>query len=508
MSEAVDSQIKTSQQAKKNQKLKKSKKPKTNWIASKLRNFFGPRSLSINLLALFSTLATGLLSFAGAIALGFSFPLAIAAFALTALVSLQVNIEMIENAINKLLKFFNNHKKPIKNTLYILAAVLSALSFSATTLLSAVALFPFSTAIVIAAVSAVAWFFVSYQILRDAHKLFAKFKEKLTNFYNGLKERHFLIRALIILVAITLVLAAAYYIVATATTWWLETKLGLLLLMPIGVATAITLATAPLNFLTHALFTITNPLLALFKFSRNKFESGFLQHIKNKPELKLNPFYLLNTAIAAATSFLLFLAHSACHALMASRTSVVTISGTYLDFFADANFTIARDNSGKTEQTDAAQEKKHTHDHSEHDHGHEPFDFIVMLTQTIVTLPIQLLSYPLTVIISFFKYPNKSLGEVFAHSYKECFYFIDNYIKSKQEHHHHHHHENEPHKASATCSSDSTSSYSDSVSMAISAPEKLITPRRDSLSSKASSDSDTIANAKQSYSKAPTPVAA
>jgi hypothetical protein len=395
-----------------------------------------PYNLIQNLLALFATIAIGLLSYAGAIAIGFSFSLAITAFLLTVLVSLQVNLEMISEAISKLTNFFKNGQDKLKNILFIIASLLSTISIGATTLLSAVGLFPFSSALLIAGISGLACFFVSFEILCQASELFTTFQEKFAKFNEKLEKRHPLLRAFIRLISILLILSALYYIIATAATWWTETQLGLLLIIPIRVlVTAINVSTSPFAFITHALFSIINPILALFKFSSINTKFNFWNSIKDKPGLVFNPFYLINTALAYTTSFLLFLAHSACHALMAGRTSLVTIAGTIVDFFADANFTIAREHKEESEEGTT------THDHGEH--GHEPFDFIVVFTQTIVTLPLQLPAIALTILISLFQ-SEKTISEAVKESLKENFYFIDQYIASKSEHAHHAHQDDKP----------------------------------------------------------------
>lgn len=407
-----------------------------------------PYNLSINLLALFSTIAIGLLSYAGAIAIGFSFSLAITAFLLTAIVSLQVNLAMIKKAVINLEKFLTSQEDLLKNILFIIIAILSTISISATTLLSAVELFSFASALIITTISGIACFFISFQTLEQAMIFIEKFNDKITKFNNELEERAPITRAIIILICLLLVLSASYYIVATATTWWVETQLGLLLVIPLGAATAINILTSPFAFITHALFSIINPLSALFKFSRVNFEFNFLDTIKNNYGLVFNPFYLINTCLAYTTSFLLFLAHSACHALMASRHSLVTISGTIVDFFADANFTIAREQQdGENAKTTA---KKHNHHHDDDsddddEHSHEPFDFIVMLTQILVTLPLQVLAIPTTVLINLFAEPHKPISQIINESFKENFYFVAEYIENKLEHSHNHSHCNDQH---------------------------------------------------------------
>lgn len=395
-----------------------------------VQQYANPLDLFIYLLTLGSTLATGLLSYAGAIALGFSFPAAIITLFLTAIVCLQVNYEMIANAITKLKNFLNNK---LINSVFVFVSLLAAISFSISTFYAAIGLFSLGISLGIMAVSTAAFFFITYEILDKTKVLLQDLKLLYKEFNNTLEKRHFLFRFLINATSLIIALSCAVMIVTSLPTWWLETQLGLMLIVSLKLANFIRLLTAPFAIISYSLYSVVNSFEAIFKFRNFNITSNFIKDLKQDAALLFNVPYIAARFIASTTAFTLFLAHSVCHALMGGRNPLAAASATIVDFFADANFTIAPNS------------KSSVH---EHNHSHEPFDGIVMVSQLALTLPLQILAVPFNIILSKLNNTDLSLKQCVIKSFKQSFYFVKDYIDSKKHEHscgHHHNHDHESH---------------------------------------------------------------
>lgn len=395
-----------------------------------LNQFTNPLELFIYLLTLGSTLATGLLSYAGAIALGFSFPTAIVTLILTAIVCLQVNYEMIANAVLKLRNFSKNK---LINLLFILISLLAAISFSASTFYAAISLFSISVSLGIMAVSTAAFIFITYEIIDKTKVLLGDLKLLYKEFNDNLKKRHFLFRAFINATSLGIAISCIVMIITSLPTWWLETQLGLLLIISLKSANFIRLLTAPFAVISYSLYSIVNSFEAIFKFSEFNITSTFIKDLKQDAGLLFNLPYISVRLIASTTVLTLLITHSACHALMGGRNPLAAISATVVDFFADSNFTKApNDNSILNKY--------------KHHHSHEPFDGIVMLSQLVLTLPLQILAVPFNIILSKLHYSDLSLKQCVIKSFEQSFYFVKDYVDSKKQGHscgHHHDHEHE-----------------------------------------------------------------
>ncbi len=377
-------------------------------------------SLFVNLLTISSTIAISALSYAGAIALGFNFAAGLGVFFLTAVVCLQVNLEMIENALSKLKSFFSSDNK-ILNSIMLLMSLLAAISFSFSTLNAAFGLFSITASVIISVSSSLAFFFISYELMQKAYDYLKHYEEHALKFYNNLKTKKWYIKLLAPLACIALLTMTGYLMVATANTWWLETQLGALLLLTARSATVIKIITAPFAIISNSLFAAINSVEAVLKlsdfgitsiFSKNRSSYNDISKQKYKPIFHFhNALVYLNDILINITEFTLFTAHAVAHALMAGRTSLTTIAGTIIDFSADANFTIAKE--GK--------------------HSHEPYEFLVMLTKVIVTLPLQLFLIPTGTITKKIINPKSEWSSCAKEAIQNSFYFVSEYIASKKQ---------------------------------------------------------------------------
>lgn len=294
-------------------------------------------------------------------------------------------------------------------------------------------LFTLVPSILISAVSSLAFFFMTYELMQKTYKDYIiNFKTKALSFYNNLQSKHWFIKLVTASASIGIVLISAYLMAATTPTWWLETQLGALLLFSMRKAAIIKFLSAPFAIISNGLYAVINSLEAIEKFSDFGIKFNFWQKIKDNIGLKYNPFYLVNSLLVNTTGFLLFTAHAVAHALMAGRTSFSTIAGTIIDFFADANFTVA----------------------TRHSCSHEPFDFIVMLTKVGVSLPLQLLAVPTNILLTKFSSNDLSWSNCIKKSFKECFEFVIEYTDSKKHSCCHHNHGHKAAELAETVSSD------------------------------------------------------
>lgn len=386
-------------------------------------------SLFIYLLTIGATVAISALSYAGAIALSFSYGTALSVFALTAIVCLQVNLEMIRDAISKLKKFTSNGH-PILNSIMLVMSILAAISFSFSTLNAAVGLFSLTASILISITSSLAFLFISYELMQKTFDYIKNYKNYAFKFYNNLKIKHWSIKYLALLASVSLLSITGFLMVATAPTWWLETQLGAILLLSARSAIVIKFITAPFAIISNSLFAAINSMEAIMKFSDFGMRPSLNKNIKDNPKiqyspvLKYQPIFLLNKLLINSnklliniTEFTLFITHSLAHALMAGRTSFTTLAGTVVDFCADANFTIAKNCN----------------------HGHEPFDFFVMLTKVAVSLPLLPFEIATSMIVNKIISPQNSWYNCAVKSFKGSFNFVSNYIESKKHDHNHDH---------------------------------------------------------------------
>ncbi|MBP9722696.1 MAG: hypothetical protein KBD64_06020 [Gammaproteobacteria bacterium] len=370
-----------------------------------LRDYFS------SLLAVGATLSVGVLSYAGAIALGFSVPFAIFAFIITAAIEAQVFYNNIKQGLKNLIDMIK-HKK-ITSILFIaLFSVLFALSFGATTLSSAAALLPFGISVVIAAVSALAFFLIIYTTL-------VKLSEVRNNFFS--KKRSIITK----IFTIAVILLTAFITWATANTWWLETQEGFQLLFAATPATILKVISAPFCIIGMGLFVLANSIKSIIEICstniselKQNIKKNITKELIKNPRLKYNPAYYLTKIVFALTAIILSIAHSVCQALIAGRTNISTIGGTALDFLVDGGyglfemFTHKHKHHNHKHHNHRHQHRHyhHDHDHNDTDHNHQIFDAIVAVSQFIFTAPFKIITFIVDLSINYFKNPTgKSL---------------------------------------------------------------------------------------------------
>ncbi len=385
-------------------------------------------------LSLGATLSVGLLSYTGAITVGFSVPFAVFAFIITAAIEAQVFhtniIESFNSIVNKLQKIKNKPAKIAKLTALLIFSVLAALGLGITTFSSALAMLPFSISVVLGIISALSFTLIIYKSISGmVNKLIPKLLSNLQK--HKLSWSNFASLAVLSL--------GLFVTITTANTWWEDITTSLPLLMPATFARMMGFIIAPICIAGFNIFLLGNAVEATEKFSRfkiGKAAANFTKEFKDNPSLIFNPAYYIVKVVSTITAFALSLAHSACQALIAGRTSLATLAGTILDFLCDANYGLADDGHHG--------HKNHNHDHAGQDehqdksdgksqcsHNHEIFDNIVKTTQIVLTLPVQLFAIPLHYFIS------NALGKrrTWTQCFKESFNFIyqspqDNLVKT------------------------------------------------------------------------------
>lgn len=378
-------------------------------------------------LSLGATLSVGLLSYTGAIAVGFSVPFAVFAFIITAAIEAQVFhtniIESFSSIVNKLPKIKNKPAKIAKFTALFIFSVLAALGLGITTFSSALAMLPFSISAVLGIISALSFTLIIYKSISDTvNKLLPKLLSHL--------QKHKLSWSNVASLA---VLSLGLFVtVTTASTWWEDITTSLPLLMPATFARIMSFIIAPMCIAGFNIFLLGNAIEATEKFSTfkpGKAAANFTKEFKDNPGLIFNPAYYIVKVISTITAFALSLAHSACQALIAGRTSLATLAGTILDFLCDANYGLADDGHHDHATKDGHKDK--SHNKSQCSHNHEIFDNIVKAAQIIFTLPVQLFAIPLHYFIS------TAVGKykTWAQCFKESFNFIyqspqDNLVKT------------------------------------------------------------------------------
>ncbi len=353
-------------------------------------------------LALAATLSVGILSAAGAIAIGGALPFAIPvipfaifAFIITAAVEAQV--------------FFNNIKQAIQrltdesiNIALLLISIMAAIGFAAYTLTSAAALLPaflFTAALAIASISAVSFGLIVYNTLCSETLSWANLKKCF-------KDHPFLGSMLLI--------ATVALIGLTASGWWLESLEGFQLLTSLRLATVLNAITTPFTMLGFNLFLFINSFETVMTIKESDIDektSDYLTELKaNPPGLKYNPFFYGAELVDIITSGILQVAHSACQALIAGRAGIsnyfafASIAiGTSLDLLCDAN---ANSCSG----------------------DHFIFDCIVFGTKIVFTAPFQLFAVPTNYIISNSGGNQKSLSECLKENFKFVVKFYEHNI--------------------------------------------------------------------------------
>lgn len=390
-----------------------------------------------------STASAGFLSFAGASALGFGFSFSIISAFLTAIVCVAVNWSLIDEAFDRL--FDINGKDPHTNIWlkisFLIASILAAISFSATTLISAIplcALIPVFTpnmALLISGISSIAYFFITYSTLYYTLERFNKFYQKVKNkkLVFNLQDNKLSYTIIGIVFA-----SCVFLLFSTADTWWYGTLQGLQLLLSLRSATLLSVFTVPFSIIQATCFNFTYAIEASRKLLKSNLTASiykpfidYLNYVKKDTGLKYNVFYHLSTFLAKTTAWTLFIAHAGAHGLMAGRASLSTIAGTIVDFFADAHFTVASPNyiNKPPSVTIASQRKKYARKHH-----HGAFDLIVVCCQTVITSVLQVPAVT-------YNYLMSSNAKSFSACLKEGFYFIDDYLNHcNHDHHHHNHH--------------------------------------------------------------------
>lgn len=416
-------------------------KPTINSKINQLKQHITPKNIFMAVLNIGSTFAAGLLTYAGAIAVGFNLPFALLAFALTAVVCIQVNFKMISKALASLENFINdlrlnsnlsNKYQNLTQLLAIAISILAAISFSACTLFAAVSLFSPISAGILGIVTGVAYFFIAYQTIIKSFKFYSpkNLIEKTNEFLKNLGSKSLQTKALIFSALLAFVVPICLYSVyLTIPAWLVETQLGLGLLMPAKIAAVTGIITAIFQIASNLLFLTINPLKAVFRLSNFELPTGstLINKVRTNKSRLFNPIHWLIIAIDKTLTPLGFIAHCISHAFLAgSRDIIATVVNTLSDSFADASFTVIR---------------------NKHNHSHEPFEFIMLSIKTILTLPLQLLAVPTSFLIKLFtrntdeKLKNKSNKELLTQSLKENFYFVDDYIACKECSHKHDAHE-------------------------------------------------------------------
>lgn len=392
-----------------------------------------------------ATASVGILSYIGALAVGFPFGFAIFAGFITAGIESQVFLSNIQGAFKNLESDIEN-KKYKKIFIFAIISLLFAISFGASTFNSAVALvpfIPFVVAAIIGSVSTVAWGAIMYYTLNKTSQLFYnkdnKTLSKLRNILlftkqnNNNKSWLYKINTLLTsLFTYCFIALSGYLLIATAPMWLGETKSGLELIMAADAANVLRYITAPFAIVLNNVFLFSNAVQTIIVYSKLLRNSDPIKSIKKTYKdiksspagLKYNPAFWLIKIISVTMFISLNIAHSVCQALIAGRTSLATLAGAFSDFLCDLHFTGGHDKDSGCHQH--SHQHSHNHNHSNYDHhSHFLIDTLVVASQVVATLPLQALAVPINYYISEnISENNKTLSQCT----KESFSFIDDYM--------------------------------------------------------------------------------
>lgn len=384
-------------------------------------------------LTLGATFSVGILSYAGALAIGSGLFFAYFAGLITAVIEYTVYANNIQSAFNKLKKDIKdkNYKKLLS---FAMISILFAISLGATTLNSAVGLFTFTPALLIAMIATVSWAFIMYitlckiQQLFDTtnkeHKFLKSFK-KILSFQKSRKTHKSLYykitSALISMVTYAFIASSLYLIYVTQSTWIIETKSGLDILMANypNITNILRYCTAPFAIACMNLFLFSNAMKTIINYGKSIAKKNWQEELeqlktsaKDNPGISKNPFYWLIKIISASTALGLNVTHSICQALIAGRSTPGTATGAVSDCLCDQHF-IAGNGPGGCHT--------HTHSHDDSDtHDHLVMDFITLVVQTGLTLIFQ----PFAIAWNYYASKNAGKTKPLTECAKESFYFV------------------------------------------------------------------------------------